>query len=285
MSQMPDRTALPEPGGTFRWQPELWGFSLRSRRLGEAAAHLFTTRQLRLRGEGGEARQGWEQAAASIGLDGAHVARLKQVHGRDVVVLRKGDRLVPEDEGLPEADILVSDDPSIALAVQVADCLPVLLADPRTGAVAAAHTGWRGTAAGAAAAAVHALARQFGSRPEDLVAALGPGIGPCCYQVGAELLDAFAAEGHSRDELDRWFSPDGAPANGTASRAGARPRLRLDVWTANRDQLLAAGLRPENIDVAELCTATHLGSFCSYRAEGPGTGRMAGMIRARARGS
>ena len=104
--------------------------------------------------------------------------------------------------------------------------MPLLLADPRTGAVAAVHAGWRGTAAGAATAALDALAREFGSRPEDLVVAIGPSIGACCYEVGSELVDAFAAAGHARHLIDRWFSV-GDRASGIRDRApGGRERGR-----------------------------------------------------------
>ena len=174
------------------------------------------------------------------------------------------------EESWPKADILVTDGPTVALAVQAADCVPVLMADRRSGAVAAVHAGWRGTAAGAAPAAVAALAREFGTRPGDLVAAQGPSIGPCCYVVGDELVEAFRASGFGR-EVDRWFARD---------ETGA---LRLDLWAANRDQLAACGVPAAAIHGSGLCTANHPEWFASYRRDGPGTGRIAAVIRARAR--
>jgi YfiH family protein len=170
----------------------------------------------------------------------------------------------------------VSDDPATAVAVRAADCVPLLLADARTGVVAAVHAGWRGTAAGAAVAAVQALGEQFGSRPSDLVAAIGPSIGPCCYEVGTELVDAFAAAGHARHLVDRWFT-SAPPRRGST----ARGTLRLDVAGANRDQLLLAGVEARNVHVSALCTAMHLDVLTSYRAEGEKAGRIAGVIRAR----
>ena len=162
----------------------------------------------------------------------------------------------------------MTDDPTVALAVQVADCVPLLLADPLTGAVAAVHAGWRGTAAGAAIAAVDALGREFGARPDRLVVAQGPGIGPCCYTVGDELIDEFRTGGFAHS-VDRWFVRD---------EAGD---LKLDVWAANRDQLIAAGVPAGSIHASDLCTADRPDLFASYRRDGPGTGRIAAVIRSR----
>ncbi|MGH9345700.1 MAG: polyphenol oxidase family protein [Vicinamibacterales bacterium] len=178
--------------------------------------------------------------------------------------------------------MLVSDDPRVALAVRAADCVPLLLADPRTGAVAAVHAGWRGTAAGAATAAVDALQRELGAEPSGLVAAIGPSIGPCCYEVGPELVDAFAAAGHPPHLIDRWFlaPPPRRGARPAPGSAGA-PALRLDLWGATRDLLMLAGLAAQHVHTCALCTASHVDLFPSYRVERDGAGRMAGAIRAR----
>jgi len=141
--------------------------------------------------------------------------------------------------------------------------------------VAAVHAGWRGTAARAAVAALEALEREFGTKPGDVVAAIGPSIGPCCYEVGSELVDAFAAAGHERYLIDRWFLAP-APPRGSSER----PRLRLDVNGANRDQLLLAGVPEEQIHSSGLCTAMHLDVLTSYRAEKATAGRLAAVIRA-----
>ena len=121
------------------------------------------------------------------------------------------------------------------LSVQVADCVPILIADRRTGSAAAIHAGWRGTCAGIAGAATEAMVKELGSDPANLVAAIGPSIGPCCYEVGASVLDAFRRAGVADRQLGRWF---------TATDAGS---LRLDLWAANRDQLVRAGLRPDQV--------------------------------------
>jgi polyphenol oxidase len=261
----------------FSWTSESWGAALRSAAVQEIADHFFTTRQLWLRGTSEE--DDWASAAASVGLPPNRLLRLNQVHGRTVVAVRRGDAssLSPfagaltgrlAGGGWPEADILVTDDPSVALAVQVADCVPLLMADPRTGAVAAVHAGWRGTAAGAARAAVDALERQFGTDASQLGVAQGPSIGACCYEVGADLVAAFEAAGCAQASA-RWFSRD---ANG---------RLRLDLWAANRDQLLERGVPAAQIHQCGLCTASHPEWFASYRRDGRGTGRIAAVIRSR----
>jgi polyphenol oxidase len=263
---------LPVIPDTFRWTGESWGAALRCRPLEAIAPHLFTTRQLAL-----SSQEDWSRAAEAIGA--SVVQTLTQVHGRGVIVIRKD---VEGAHGRPEADVLVSNDPAVAIAVRAADCVPVLIGDSRTGAVAAVHAGWRGTAAGAATAAVSALHRELGVSPADLVAAIGPGIGPCCYEVGSELVDAFAAAGHARHLVDRWFAaPPPRRGEFLPALGGAEGKLRLDTWSANRDQLVLAGLDEQNIHTCGLCTACHVDLFPSFRVEKDRAGRMAGAIRAR----
>jgi copper oxidase (laccase) domain-containing protein len=117
-------------------------------------------------------------------------------------------------------------------------------------------------------ATIEAMTREFGSNPADLIVAIGPAIGPCCYEVGSDLVDAFAAAGHERYLIDRWFlTPRGQT-------------MRLDVVGANRDQLMLAGVREDNIHASSLCTAMHLDVLTSYRAEKEQAGRIVGVIRA-----
>ena len=240
------------------------------RPLAEVASHVFTTRELQLSEVGA-----WRRAGALLGA--VDVVVLNQIHGCDVVAIRKGAATTSAQTALPDGDVLVTDDPDVAVAVKAADCVPVLMADRSSGVVAAAHAGWRGTAAGAAPAAVHALAREFGSKPKDLVVAIGPSIGPCCYEVGSELVDVFAAAGHPRHLIDRWFQAL-PPQRGSREPS----TLRLDVAGANRDQLILAGVPEDSIHTCGLCTAMHDGILTSYRAEKEKAGRMAGIIRPRA---
>jgi YfiH family protein len=258
--------SLPDVPDPFYWTGESWGPALRCRAVDPIAAHLFTTRTLQLSGP-----SEWAQLAAAVGAPA--IAGLTQVHGSRVIVIRKGE--APPGQR-PEADILISNDPATAIAVRAADCVPLLLADSVTGSVAAVHAGWRGTAAGAARVAVEALQREFGAVPADLVAAIGPSIGACCYEVGTDLVDAFAAAGHARHLIDRWFLAR-PPDRGSAER----PKLRLDVAGANRDQLILAGLDEARVHTSGLCTAMHLGLLTSYRAEKEQAGRLAAVIRAR----
>lgn len=251
---------LPDVPASFYWTEESWGPALRCKALDPFAQHLFTTRQLQL-----PSAEAWRALASAVGVAADHVASLNQVHGREVVTVR-GE--VPRER--PEADALVSRSPDVALVVRAADCVPLLIADRQTRAVAAVHAGWRGTAARVAVAAVESLTREFGSRPEDLIVAIGPAIGPCCYEVGPDLVDAFAAAGHERYLIDRWFLTP------------REKKMRLDVPGANRDQLVLAGVREENIHVSGLCTAMHLDLLTSYRVEKEKAGRIAGVIRSTA---
>jgi polyphenol oxidase len=209
---------------------------------------------------GFEQRQGpagWEErdqsrsrVAASLAPRG-RLLLLQQVHGTAV-------QRAPWD-GRPVGDAAIADQPGLLLGIETADCLPVLLVDPQRRAVAAAHAGWRGTAAGVARQAVEALQAQ-GSRAEGLLAALGPGIGPCCYEVGEEVREAFGAAGAS------FFRP------------GPRGRPHLDVRAANRAQLRSAGLPDSAIHDLADCTFCRAERYHSYRREGRGAGRMINFV-------
>jgi YfiH family protein len=270
---------LPDLPPSFAWTQTPLGLVLKCHPLETIAPHLFTTRDVPI-----SSADEWKAVAELIGATDA--VTLNQVHGREVVTIRNG-ATVPDDDaesvgtGLHarrEADALVSDDPRLAIAVRAADCVPLLLADRKTGAVAAVHAGWRGTAAGVAVAAVEALSRDFGVQPQNLVAAIGPSIGACCYEVGSELVDAFAAAGHARHLIDRWFAIRG---QGAGIRGKAGGTLVLDVPGANRDQLVLAGVPEDQIFLSGLCTAMHLDVLTSYRAEKAEAGRIAGVIRSR----
>jgi hypothetical protein len=270
---------VPAVSHPFYWSDTPIGAVLKCRPLEGVASHLFTTRAVTL-----ASADDWRRVAGL--LDAEDTVTLNQVHGRGVVVVRAGTPAPPRQD----ADALVADDPRLAVAVRAADCVPLLLADEKTGAVAAVHAGWRGTAAGASVAALEALTREFRSHPADVVVAIGPSIGACCYQVGSELVDAFAAAGHPRHLIDRWFligdrgSGIGDQGSGIGYRGpGRRERaaLRLDVAGANRDQLVLAGVPEQNIHDCGLCTAMHLDVLTSFRAEKEKAGRIAGVIRAR----
>ncbi len=264
-------TSSPPPDG-FGWSETRCGPVLRCQALESVADHFFTTRHLDLRGSDADARQGWRLVATSIGVEPERLERLVQVHGVGAIVLHASRAAMKGSADRPEGDILATNDSSVALAIQVADCAPILLADTRGRGVAAAHAGWRGTSRGIARAAVEVLRCEFGIRPSDLVVAIGPSIGPACYRVGEDLREAFLSAGHGQDAVARWFLGRGT------ERAG----VRLDLWRANVEQLIADGVAPSSSHVAGLCTSTRADLFYSYRRDGRGTGRMAAVVRCRA---
>jgi YfiH family protein len=247
----------------FEWLETTTGLILAAQPLSTLAEHLFTTRQLEFRPH--SQADDYGRLGAALGVDPAAVIRVRQVHGREVLIVRPGEP-VPAD---PEADAIVSVDPARAIAVRIADCVPVLLADRGHRVVAAIHAGWRGTAAGVCGATLDAIGG-LGVRPADLVAVVGPSIGPCCYQVDAAVRVACAGLDMP---TDGWFQEDAQAASG--------PRWKLDLWQATHDQLVHAGMSPSDVHIARLCTADHLDVCYSYRREGAGTGRLVAAIRHR----
>lgn len=249
---MPD----PQPTDAFEWTQEPWGRALRCTEL--RAPHLFTSRDLTLRQNEDE----WRGAARSMGLPRDRLLLVTQVHGTSVAVASRGDTAAwPR----PQADAIITDDPDVAIGVLVADCAPILLWDPEKQVAAAVHAGWRGAASGIVLSTVNALKTTFGSRPADLVAAIGPCLGRCCGEVGPEVLAAF--ESAFPQAAARWFSP------------GRGDRWFLDLEHANGDQLELAGVRPSRIFSSGLCTKTHADRLHSYRAARAEAGRMLAAIR------
>jgi YfiH family protein len=267
---------LPQPTDPFAWVQAAPGPALVCRALEPFARHLFTSRSWPLgSARDGDSRGAWFDVAAAVGVDAAGLARPHQAHGAHAIVADPRSR--------PDADIIVSEDPALALAIQTADCVPLLLADTRTGAVAAAHAGWRGLAARVPAIAVATLKDRYGSRPEDLIAAAGPSIGACCYEVGEDVRERFRAEGFRDRQLEHWFVIAPQPTARNPSMAGLPAARRdghwyFDGWAAVRDELVGAGVSRERIHIAELCTASHA-DFCSYRRDGKPAGRMAAVVR------
>jgi YfiH family protein len=190
------------------------------------------------------------RAAESVGAQREDLFAAYQVHGRAVTLVES------ETEPRPKCDVLISASPEKTLMLRYADCTPVLLADPRRNVIGAVHAGWRGSAVRAAESAVSAMEHAFGSQPGDLLAGIGPAIGPCCYEVGDDVVTAFA---------DRpWLF------------AGNR----LDLWEANRQALLQAGVPSDQIEVAGVCTRCQSDRFFSHRANGGlPAGRFAALIR------
>jgi YfiH family protein len=237
-----------------------------SSRLGGISARPFDA--LNLGGKWGDdeaaVRENRRRFLAAVGVgEPCFVAR--QVHGAAVVQVRAGDD--PLAVARTEADAVITADPGVTVGVFVADCIPALIADPRTGAAAAVHAGWRGTVAGVLPAAVAALARAFGARPGDLRVALGPAIGPCCFEVGAEVV--HAVRGVLGADADRVVRP---------SPRGAAGKWHVDLKATNQLLLARAGVDPGAIESGPECTHCDPARFFSYRRDGGATGQMMGVI-------
>ena len=195
-----------------------------------------------------------QRCLAVLGLEGASVVSPCQVHGATVARVGRAQA----GQVVPATDGLVTGEPGVALLLRYADCVPILLYDRERQAVGLLHAGWRGTLGGIAARGVAAMQEHFGSPPGRLWAGIGPAIGPCCYQVSADLAEAFAGRFGSQVVQER---PDGA---------------YLDLVAANVLALAEAGAR--RLERADLCTACHPEEFFSHRRHGGQTGRLAVIV-------
>jgi hypothetical protein len=189
------------------------------------------------------------------------LAMLRQIHSDSLhVIAAASDNAAPP---LREGDGLLAGNTGVLVGVRTADCLPLLLVDRRSRAVAAVHAGWRGSALAIAARAVEKLTREMGARPEDLEAVIGPGIGVCCYEVGEDVAGRFAARFDS-----------------VVAERGGRPHL--DLAAVNRNQLQEAGVPESQIHLSGMCTRCLAEQFYSYRREGDKAGRMLAVVGIRA---
>lgn len=194
------------------------------------------------------------------------------------------------EQALLKGDGMMTDEPGVLLGIQTADCIPVLVADRKRKAVAAFHAGWRGTLKRIVESGVGRMRLEFGSKAEDLVAAIGPGIGACCYAVGEEVLHEFVSQFCYAEDLFRQVSDSDLirekyPLLFLTARAPGHsnlgPRLHLDLIEANRRQLLDAGLKAGSISIVGACTNCFPERFFSYRASQGFTGRMLSVIGVR----
>lgn len=195
---------------------------------------------------------------AALGMDARAVCCARQVHGDRVVRVEGPGK---PDPSAPctlagECDAMITNHPGVLLLIRVADCVPLVVFDPVRRAVAAVHAGWKGTLAGIAAAAVAAMRDSFGCEPFDLLAGIGPSIGPCCFEVGPDIAGSFAD----------------VPAIAGCVRRTAR-RSTVNLPEANRRQLLDCGVPSSNIELSGLCTGCRLDVFFSHRGEQGETGR------------
>lgn len=198
----------------------------------------------------------WGPAFETLGVDPGRVRFARQVHGTACLA---ADAAAPGVVG--DGDALVTTRPGHPLAVFTADCLAVLVTDPDVPLLAVAHAGWRGTVGGILIRLVRTLVADFGGRSDRFRVAIGPSIGPCCYEVDEVVVGPLAAA--FPDSWDAWVSPRGPG------------KWKLDLWRANSDQLVQAGLSPDAIVNPRLCTACRRDLFFSYRREGPGRSLLA----------
>ncbi len=240
---------------------------------------------------------------AALGAEGYLLAGLRQRHSTHIYLVMRGASgqleyrpsgfPAPQPPGhpLPVGDALLTREPAVLLSVRTADCLPVLLLDPRRRAVAAIHAGWRSALGRIVEKAVGLMRAVFGSDPQHLLAALGPSIRACCYEVGEEVVAAFCGRFAQGEQFLREAPPGNHSAAFTARHSQLflsgqppghptrpAPAAHLDLVAVAEDQLRSAGLRPSKIQVADFCTACRTDLFFSHRKEGKNTGRTMAVI-------
>jgi polyphenol oxidase len=278
---------LPVPAWNFPW---LWaGFSTRKGGLSRAYSIDGAPGELNLGITASDDREtvlGNRRlfAKAVTSKASTPLISLRQFHSNRIVHAARADAARKQPL---KADGQMTAEPGLLLAIQTADCIPVLVADRRQRVVAAFHAGWRGTLKRIVETGVGQMRLAFGSHPEDLVAAIGPGIGLCCYAVGEEVLSEFDSQfSYSRDLFREVYDTDSVrrkyPMLFLTQRAPGHssigPSLHVDLIEANRRQLLSAGLAPESIQIVGACTQCHPDLFFSHRGSHGHAGRMMAVI-------
>lgn len=207
-----------------------------------------------------------QRVADGLGFPLEDLVAAKQVHGDRVAVItgeQLGKGALTYDTALKDTDALITDQPGIPISTYHADCIPVLLLDPVTPAIGLAHAGWKGTALQIGAKTLAKMTACYGTNPQDCLAAIGPGIGPCCYEVDDKVKDVFARQFAGSED---FFKPVGTG------------HWHLDLWLANAAALQQAGVPQQNIFVSGLCTSCNHELFFSHRRDKGQTGRMASLM-------
>ena len=200
-----------------------------------------------------------------------YVVQPHQVHGTEI---REVTDPMTTREQLEGVDALITNVPGVAISVRTADCIPVLLYDPVHKAVAAVHAGWRGTVQHISNKAIEVMQQLYGTDVHELRAVIGPGIGPESFQVGQEVADAFAQTGFPMEQILKDCGPK-HPTENNPMNGG----LHIDLWKANKWLLEQSGVKPANIQVAEICTYRNNDRFFSARREGTKCGRIINCIK------
>lgn len=212
-------------------------------------------------------RENFRRFCAAIGADPYALVKNQQVHSRRVRPVTRADVMpAPETPGEVEADGMITDEPGVALTIFSGDCLPVFLYDPERRVIAACHAGWRGTAQGIAAQAARQMQEDYGCDPGNILAAVGPGIDPCCFETHADVPDGLRAE-------------LGADAEDFIEPLPGGEKFRVDLKGANVRWLERAGVRRAHIAVSTACTACNREDFWSHRKQGSQRGSMAAILQ------
>ena len=239
-----------------------------STRLGGVSAAPYASLNLALHvgDDAAAVRENRNRFCAALGLDARAIVTPEQVHG-DVIYQAKredaGRGSMSYDDAIKGTDALMTNESGLPLMLCYADCTPIVMLDPVHHAAAVAHGGWKGTVSLIAAKTIAAMGEAYGTRPEDVLVGIGPAIGPCCYEVGNDVAARF----------DDVFADD---AKKIVSVVNGKKHVNL--WAANKAQLVKAGVLPEHIDAADVCTSCNHELFYSYRAENGKTGRIASII-------
>ena len=213
-----------------------------------------------------ETRRNVAIACEAMEIDPDDLVVVNGVHGVNVHVVNAADRgwgyhYLYQGSGQPTFDGLVTNDPAVCLNTVHADCTPVFLLDPVKRAIGLCHSGWRGTVIGMARNTIAAMEQAYGTRPEDLIVAVGPNIGKCCFQVSQDVVDAIQA---AYPRHIQFYTPD----------AGIAGKYHADLLRLTAYDLYQKGVRRENITIADLCTCCREDLFYSYRRGGPNRGAM-----------
>ncbi|NVO19814.1 MAG: peptidoglycan editing factor PgeF [Bacteroidetes bacterium] len=215
--------------------------------------------------EPGNVLKNREILADSLGLQPIQFVFAGQVHEDKVMIvehIHAGSGFKDVSTAILGTDAMISGATGICLLIQVADCVPVLFYDPVKRVIGIAHAGWRGTVRRIVPATVEMMVSHYGCDPADILAGIGPSIGPCCYEIGDEVIHrVHSMESNSRNYLIEHGK-------------GSKPHF--DLWASNRDQLLESGVRQENIEIMEICTKCNSDTFFSSRAGNGTTGRLGG---------
>jgi len=220
-------------------------------------------------------RENRKRVAAILEKDTKQLTFARQIHSANIALVPQGF----EGGAFDDVDALITNSTQTPLVILTADCAAIFLYDERHNAIGIAHAGWRGTVAGIAAQTVRRMHAEFGTWPRDVVACIGPSIGPCCYEVGDEVINAVAEKlpDHADEVL---VEPDMASAGSFRASVNA-DRKHFDLWRANEIMLSEVGVPEPQIEISRLCTSCRTDLFYSHRAEKGITGRFGGIVMLR----